>query len=497
MNAFHLAGASAPRPPLKWLPQVAALLAAGAVALFVCRLPLLHTVSWGELIGSAVACVLEVFLASVVTVWGICTISSQTVVLDTRRLILQTSLTALWIAPLTLLLRENSPWAIIVTAVLVASVVKSIRLPRDFGLADFHTDFQADAPQSTVPAPSRNPFRLLESAPSFRRQAFGGGAALCAEAGIGVALAGYAFPAALLVGSASAIWTWSQTTHASPHHPPRSASSPSTARVLWIIALVITITAGTLLPYLPHSFGMSGFGAPSRSHAHRGSPHGEPGGQRSREKTFEASTGRTTEGDSGIVLSPDKLTRTKLIAPAPIIANAPLAGRRIAIPLVIPFDGVYWFFKAPDLHPPQRSRQAHGSPEMLNIHSTDRRPLSMEAHDHLGTLIDLNCCNRVQVAIRNADPYSETVSLELVLINSSLPGQPSQSLGRVVVKSKRSWNVDEEQTYTQETLNFAIPANPTIRRFDEVKIVFRLDAFRADDGAKIAIDHLVLVPRGL
>ena len=95
MNAFHLAGASAPRPLLKWLPQVAALLAAGAVALFVCRLPLLHTVSWGELIGSAVACVLEVFLASVVTVWGICTISSQTVVLDTRRLILQTSLTAL------------------------------------------------------------------------------------------------------------------------------------------------------------------------------------------------------------------------------------------------------------------------------------------------------------------------------------------------------------------------------------------------------------------
>jgi hypothetical protein len=30
-----------------------------------------------------------------------------------------------------------------------------------------------------------------------------------------------------------------------------------------------------------------------------------------------------------------------------------------------------------------------------------------------------------------------------------------------------------------------------------MKIVFRLDAFRADDGAKIAIDHFVLIPRGL
>jgi hypothetical protein len=134
---------------------------------------------------------------------------------------------------------------------------------------------------------------------------------------------------------------------------------------------------------------------------------------------------------------------------------------------------------------------------MLNIHSTDRRPLSMEAHDNLGSLIDLNCCSKIQIAIRNADPYSETISLELILIDSSLPGKPSQSLGRVTVKSKRTRNLYEEESSTRETLNFVIPANPAIRRFDEVKIVFRLDAFRADDGAKIAIDHLVLVPRGL
>ena len=196
-------------------------------------------------------------------------------------------------------------------------------------------------------------------------------------------------------------------------------------------------------------------------------------------------------------MTPDPVIRTKLVAPAPVIANDLLTSHRIANPLVIPFDGVYWFFKAPDLHPPRRSRQAHGSPELLNIHSTDRRPLSMEAHDNLGSLIDLNCCGKIQIAIRNADLYSETVSLELVLINSSLPGKPSQSLGRVVVKSKRTWNLDQEQASTQEMLSFVIPPHPTIQRFDEVKIVFRLDAFRADDGAKIAIDHFVLVPRGL
>ncbi len=242
---------------------------------------------------------------------------------------------------------------------------------------------------------------------------------------------------------------------------------------------------------------MGGFGAPSHSHAHRAFPQAESGGQRSRDKTFEASKGRTTEGDTGIVLSPDKLIHTKLVAPAPIIINAPQTGHRSASPLAIPFDGVYWFFKAPDLHPPQSSRQAHGTPELLDIHSTDRRPLSMEAHDNLGTLISLDCCSKIQIAIRNADPYSDTVSLELILIDSTLPGKPSQSLGRVVVKSKRTWNLYGEHSLTREELNFAIPENPAIHHFDEVNIIFRLAAFRADDGPKIAIDHLVLFPRGL
>jgi hypothetical protein len=164
---------------------------------------------------------------------------------------------------------------------------------------------------------------------------------------------------------------------------------------------------------------------------------------------------------------------------------------------VIPFNGVYWFFKAPDVQPPKGSRQAHASPETVDIRSTDRRPLSIEAHDYLGNLIDLNCCSRIQIAIRNADRYPETVSLELVLVNTSLPSRPSESLGRMIVKSTRPWNIYEKPAPASETLNFAIPHRPTLRRFDEVTIVFRLDRARADAGAKIAIDHFVLVPRGL
>ncbi len=204
------------------------------------------------------------------------------------------------------------------------------------------------------------------------------------------------------------------------------------------------------------------------------------------------------ESDPGIVLWPETQTQTKLVAPTPVFGNALLTGHGSAKPLEIPFDGVYWFFKAPDQHPPRTSRQAHGSPELVNIRSTDRRPLLMEAHDHLGSMLDLDCCSRIQIAIRNADHYPETVSLELVLINTSMPGEPSQSLGTMMVKSTRPWKLyDEAAKPVSETLNFVVPQHASIRRFDEVMVVFRLDAARADAGPKIAIDRFVLVPRGL
>lgn len=122
----------------------------------------------------------------------------------------------------------------------------------------------------------------------------------------------------------------------------------------------------------------------------------------------------------------------------------------------------------------------------------------MEAHQNLGSMIDLACCSRIQVAIRNADRYPETVSLELVLINSIATGKPSQSLGRIMVRSTRPWKLyDEPAPSASETLNFLIPGRSPLRRFDEVSIVFRIASVRADAGPKIAIDHFVLVPRGL
>jgi hypothetical protein len=199
----------------------------------------------------------------------------------------------------------------------------------------------------------------------------------------------------------------------------------------------------------------------------------------------------------GILLWPEERRHTQLIAPSPLSFKRHLFGNDKDIRLVIPFDGVYWFYKAPDTRPPATSREAHGSPEMVSIRSTDRRPLRMEAHQHLGTLINLNCCSRIEIAIRNADRYRESVSLELVLTDSASSDKRSQSLGRVMVKSTRKWKFYDDRPPAAETLSFVVPASSEIHRFDEITVVFRLDADRADAGAKIGIDHFTLLPRGL
>ena len=167
---------------------------------------------------------------------------------------------------------------------------------------------------------------------------------------------------------------------------------------------------------------------------------------------------------SGIVLWAKQQTLTPLVAPAPVLGNYRLGISRSADPLVVPFSGVYWFFKAPDVRPPKGSREAHGSAELVTTRSTDRRPLSMEAHQNLGALIDLNCCSRIQVAIRNTDRYPETVSLELILTDTSLPKRPFQSLGGVMVKSTRPWRLYGDRPAVSETLTFAIPAHSMIAR---------------------------------
>jgi hypothetical protein len=459
------------------LPGLAGLLVAATFATSV-GWPPTRFLSWGQLVGAAAQRVLLVSLVCVITVSILCAIVSRNGSIESDRIVAQMSVASLWLAPLVLFMRENSVWTLGIAAVFTVVVTRSL-LPVVLR-PDSSQDLSVLSLNSDNPPPSFHFMPPISVA-----------AALGAQTGILMVLAGYTFAGAALVGAGFSAWTWSWGRYAPSRDRQHFSSWTLQSRRLLALALAILFTAFGLFPFLRGGGGFGGGSSKSAAYS---------AGQRPlplHVTTPEDSARADSEGNSGIVLFPAKQLVTKLVVPPPASESLSLTNFHNADPLVIPFDGVYWFFKTPDLQPPRTSRQAHASPETVEIRSTDRRPLSIEAHDHLGQLIDVTCCSRIQIAIRNADRYPETVSLELVLVNTSLPNRPSQSLGRMMVRSTRPWGLYEKQSPISETLNFAIPQSRSFRRFDEMKIVFRLDRARADAGAKIAIDHFVLVPRGL
>lgn len=460
-------------------PLIVGLLVAAGVACLGWPPAYFH--SWTQLLGAAVQRVLFVSLACVAAASVLCRIVLRSNRIEADRLVVHLSVAALWLAPLAVFIRENSVWTVVITAVFVVAGTRSFLTSQN--------DFDWNGPSE-----SRIAFLRPDGyASAFNGTLLSAAAAFSVQAGVLLAFDGRAFLAVLLVGAGFSAWTWASVCYGTSDDPQELFKKPFPPRRMLALALAISFTVVGLLPYLRGAGGFSHTSGKYPWHPAFAAPSLRP----SRVNPSEESASEPSEGNAGIVLWPPKQLVTKLVMPPPERESFSLTNFHNADPLVIPFNGVYWFFKAPDLQPPKASRQAHASPEMVEIRSVDRRPLSIEAHDHLGQLIDLNCCRSIQVAIRNADRYPETVSLELVLVNTSLPDKPSQSLGQMMVKSSRPWKLYDKPFVTSETLNFTIPANRLLRRFDEVRVVFRLDRARADAAAKIAIDHLVLVPRGL
>ncbi|MBM3811067.1 MAG: hypothetical protein FJW20_05475 [Acidimicrobiia bacterium] len=155
-------------------------------------------------------------------------------------------------------------------------------------------------------------------------------------------------------------------------------------------------------------------------------------------------------------------------------------------PLSIPFAGVFWIFKAPHLRPPPGSLITRGSLDKLSFRSSDYRTLRMEARQNFGILIDTGCCSRIELALANADLSLNSVTVELILIDTTRRGKPMLSLGKAVTGKDGP-----------QTLSFDMPSNPVLDQFDEALVKYTLSAGRAHRSAKIAIRRFVLVPSGV
>ena len=184
----------------------------------------------------------------------------------------------------------------------------------------------------------------------------------------------------------------------------------------------------------------------------------------------------------------------------------PLARRRVfdvrpneqsEDPVSIPFYGAYWFFRTSDKTLPPDAIESHGDPASTSFKTTDYTPISMEARQNFGSLIELSCCKAIELVISNGDRRPGTVAVELILTNTTLPGKPHQSLGIAPVNSTLHWFPGDTRPPVREVLTFQVPAQPAIQRFDEVTIRFELRSPRERWSASIAIENFRLIPRGL
>ncbi len=193
-------------------------------------------------------------------------------------------------------------------------------------------------------------------------------------------------------------------------------------------------------------------------------------------------------GFRGVILRPKETKRVTLIPPLPQLHRT--FGIGSPNPLSIPFYGVYWIFRNPDRRPPPHAYETNGTLLDRNFRSSDSYTLQFEAHQNLGSSIDLACCTAIAIEVRHQDRHPLPISLQLTLSDGTGPAPRNLNLGLQTISLINTDGVISER------LTYPIPVARVIPRFDGFHIRFQIDYFRRNVSPKVAIDRFLLIPRG-
>ncbi|HEX3570189.1 MAG TPA: hypothetical protein VHU44_05145 [Acidobacteriaceae bacterium] len=201
-----------------------------------------------------------------------------------------------------------------------------------------------------------------------------------------------------------------------------------------------------------------------------------------------------SSGYFGIILYPPPKPKEVIV---PRLQEETIAAGGLTKPLVIPFEGPYWYYKDAWIQPGPRSHVAHGQPtdEGINVRSTDLNPLMMQAHQKISRPINLDACGEIDVTVRNADTKPGEIDLALVLADSSAHARPRQVLAARPVLSSMVDPMPQDRKPVKEVLRFAVPAGAHLRRFDDLTVQFILAPRHARTGAKVSLESFELIPR--
>jgi hypothetical protein len=443
-----------------FLPLLGSLLFTGAAVLAICGLPKTNSLTWTGVFGYAICYVLIALLAHSITMWAVCRGFRSQLDASAGPLIVSLWMAVAWLPLLWILVQEHSSWVAGVPPLITAHGVLFLR--RWLGSSiEVHEQ----------PTP-KGLFEIREEPSLVSVVAAPASAAIALQMAILLLVLGHPRLSGLLMAAGTIYPAW--------RFPIRmQVTTRARRRGIAIGSFdVLLLTSIALIPFLRSVLLTGGLGGLFPHIAAPPSLSMPKGG-------FELPP---LTDYSGIILFVPARPKEKLIPP-PHAAPAELLGAHTK-PLVIPFDGAYWYFKVPDLRPKADARVVKGDPIKANVHSTDFRPLAMEAHQMLGSSIRLDCCTAMKVSIRNGDNRIGQIDVELILKDKG----KSQSLGTDFLRSSVPTQIPLDRAPVDETLTFQVPASLKGRKFDEIAVVIKASRERSRAGAKLAVQQFVLVP---
>jgi hypothetical protein len=285
------------------------------------------------------------------------------------------------------------------------------------------------------------------------------------------------------------VWKWTQDPAALPGDKLHSRKQTARAarRLAYILLPAVLVTLFALLYGVEHRNRLEAIAAAqSRGDAQS---KGDDAARNSKPDAHPSATG--ISGYQSIILWP--LPQKKEILP-PLLQPASLLAPGTTKPLIIRFDGPYFYFQPPHKAPSATALQVHGTPLIHDFQSNNFMPLVMEAHQTLGSAIPLARCREIQVDLLNGDNRPGVMNVAVLLGRKSGPSNQLY-LGQQPILSSQPGRFGFKATAAQETLRFPVPPSAKLRSFDQITVMFLPDDANYDQGSKVAIQQFQLIPR--
>jgi hypothetical protein len=385
-----------------------------------------------------------------------------------------------WVPAIVLLSREDSPITgpIAVAAAALLAVALRKAIPSAVAL---------HPPVSVLQPKDRELFAATLSHP--RRDPYGPILALCIYMAAYDLYNGWILDASAMFALCAFIFAWKLTLEPEPassaaHHNSRQTGRAA-RRLAWTALPAILVTLFALLYGIEHRNRVeSGVLANAN-----GVPPGDDAGRKS--GPVETGSASTLSGYQSIILWP--VAEEKQIVP-PLPRQSALLAPGTTQPLIIRFDGPYWYFQPPRKAPSPDALQAHGTPLAHDIQSNNYLPLVMEAHQSLGSSIPLARCREIELSVLNSDNRPGSINIAVLLADSSSPSNQLY-LGQRPVLSSLPEHLAPKSSPAGETLRFPISLPAKIRQFDSITVMFLPNDANYDQGPKVAIQQFQLMPR--